>query len=103
MSKILFYNKDKLCTEIIYTKETKSISIVNYTDDLIFRAFGINENPSWTDLENFLRSRCFPEERMNRKHLLELLGVDYYDPWLITKKTEGRMEEDHQWLKFVED
>ena len=101
MQKILFYNNEELCTEIFYDFKTETVSIINYTNDIILRAFGANEDPSWQDLNTFLRSRCFPEERINKKHLLNLLGIEYYDPWLILPKTKGKMEEDHQWLEFI--
>lgn len=101
MQKILFYNNTDLCTEIFYDFKAETVSIINHTEDLILRAFGINANPSWQDLEQFLRSRCFPEERVNKKHLLDLLEINCYDPWLILQKTKGKMEEDHQWLEFI--
>lgn len=103
MSKIKFYDRDMLCTEIQYTIPSEPIHIINHTDDMVLRAFGINTAPTWDDLEEFLRSRCFPETRANARQLLRILGVDYYDPWEIVKKTQGKMAEDHQWLEFVEE
>ncbi len=47
----------------------------------------------------FLQSRCFPPERDKIKLQLEALGIPFYDPLLIIEKTEGRMAEDHFWLK----
>ncbi len=31
----------------------------------------------------------FPEDRKNSDDLLKTLGLDYYDPWEIVKKTHG--------------
>lgn len=28
---------------------------------------GVNQNPTWTDFENFLGNRCFPRDRQNLK------------------------------------
>ena len=97
-----YYNGTELCTEIKYDYSTGVVQIQNYTDDLLLRAFGINEYPSIQDLDKFLRSRCFPESRDKKKLLLRSLGVDYYDPLEIIKKTEGRMVEDDQWLEIGE-
>lgn len=102
MGKINYYNNNMLCTEIFYNKPTEPLKIVNHTDNLFLRAFGVIDNPTWNDLEHFLCSRCFPEQRANKKDLLRILGVDSYNPWEICKKTEGRMVEDHQWLEFVD-
>ena len=100
MEKIIFYNNNEICTEISYTIPSEPVKVINHTNDVVLRAFGNNINPDWDDLEEFLRSRCFPETRYNKKQLLKELGVPYYDIWEICKKTEGRMQEDHQWLRF---
>lgn len=95
--------KDKLSTRIYVDYQKNIVKIENYTNDLLARAFGIKENPTITDFENFLESRCFPRTRDKLKWILRDLGLDYYDPYLICKKTQGRMAEDHMWIKFVEE
>lgn len=94
----------KLSTEIEADYKNQTVKIINYTDDLIFRAFGINEKPSWKDFNDFLISRCFPKERYNCKELLKLLGLQNvgYEPIEIIKKTEGRMAEDEMFI-LIED
>ncbi len=66
----------------------------------VHRAFGRNEHPSFTEYENFLRSRCFPEERDKLKIVLKDLGIPFYDPLMIIEKTDGRMAEDNFWIKI---
>ena len=66
-------------------------AIQNQTSDLIHRAFGVVENPTWEDFNIFLEDRCFPETRGNKKELLDELGLMEYDPLQIVEKTQGRM------------
>lgn len=99
---INYYNKDKLCTKINVNKEDKQISVENYTGIPIEMAFGINENPTWKDFEDFLESRCFPRERHHIQLNLKELGLSEYNPMEICKKTNGRHSKDQQWLEFEE-
>lgn len=98
-----YYNGNKLSTRITVDYLTESVSIVNYTDDLIDRAFGINTTPTFEDYENFLESRCFPRTRDHLKIILKDLNLDFYEPIEIIKKTEGRLAEDDMYLKIVEE
>ena len=66
----------------------------------MFRAFGVNESPSFKEYEEFMESRCFPRERDKMKIMLEALDIPFYDPILIIEKTQGRMAEDEFWLKI---
>ena len=101
MKKLSFYHERVgLCSEIFYTKEGEPVIVKNYVDKPLLCALGVNKNPTWDDLQSFLRERCFPEERPNKKNLLKLLGVPYYSPELIIEKTEGRMVEDLHYIKI---
>ena len=68
----------------------------------LHRAFGVRELPTWDDFMEFLEDRCIPRERDGLRYYLEALGLDEYDPLAIVQRTEGRMAEDHQWLKIEE-
>ena len=61
---------------------------------------GRNTEPSFDDYEEFLRSRCFPETRDKMKLELKRLGLPFYDPLMIIEKTEGRMADDHFWIRI---
>lgn len=98
-----FYNLDKLSTVIHVDYKKQTVAITNYTDDLTERAFGIKENPSFQDYEDFLESRCFPRTRNHLKWILQDLGLEYYDPLSIIQKTSGVMAEDHMWLKIIQE
>lgn len=99
----MYYMLDqKICTVIDIDDRNRKIKIKNFTNNMMFRAFGINEKPSYDDYIEFLKSRCFPETRDKLKLVLDDLGLPFYDPYLIVKKTEGRMAEDYFWLKIEE-
>lgn len=97
-----YYHGDDLTTRINADYKTQQVSIENFTDDLILRAFGINEHPTWEDYNNFLEDRCTPRTRDRLKVWLREIGVDSYDPLRICQKTEGRMYGDTFHIKFVE-
>ena len=88
-----------VCTIIDVDVQEREIIVTNYVDNPLYRAFGVNPAPDYEDYEAFLQSRCFPPERDKIKLELEALGIPFYDPLLIIEKTEGRMAEDHFWLK----
>ena len=97
-----FYDKNVLCTEICADQNDKTLSVKNYTDNIVKTAFGNNLFPDWKDFEGFLEERCVPESRSGIREYLEALGLDRYDPLEIIKKTGGRMAEDEQWIKTEE-
>ncbi|WP_026671250.1 helix-turn-helix domain-containing protein [Butyrivibrio sp. AD3002] len=98
--RLWYYYLDTVCTIIDVDIINQRVSIKNYTDNLIYRAFGRNEHPTFADYEEFLRSRCFPEERDKMKLMLRELDIPFYDPLMIIEKTDGRMAEDDFWIKI---
>lgn len=97
--KFMYY--DTLCTTIDVDFMHRKIFIINYTNDIIHRAFGVVKHPTWEDFELFLESRCVPKSRSNIKSILRDLGVSSYDPLQIIEKTNGRMAEDNQWIEII--
>ena len=91
--RLKYFYKSMLCT-VIDVDDNRQVSVTNYVDNLIFRAFGRNEKPDYKDYEEFLESRCFPHSRDKMKLMLKQLDIPFYDPFLIIEKTEGRLEED---------
>lgn len=96
-----FMDKHGICTVIDADFQNERVTIENHTDDILHRAFGINENPTWADFEYFLEDRCFPRTRDKLKLVLKDIGLDYYDPLSIIRITHGRMAEDTQWLEII--
>ena len=78
----------------------EKIKIENRTDDILHRAFGVVENPTWEEFNEFLKDRCFPETRGNLKYVLKDLGVECYDPLQIIEKTKGKTADDNMWIKI---
>jgi putative transcriptional regulator len=83
-----------LCTVIDVNEIEQRVYIKNYTDNLLLRAFGRNEHPTFADYEEFLETRCFPRTRDKMKLMLKEYDIPFYDPFLIVEKTGGRMEDD---------
>lgn len=88
------------CTIIDVDFLNEKVKIQNRTDDVLRRAFGINQDPTWKDFCGFLEERCFPRSRGLVKEKLKELGLSSYDPLQIVEKTQGRMAEDDMWLKI---
>lgn len=92
--------QNKACTTIDVNFLQQKIRIRNSTNDVLHRAFGTNEHPTWRDFEIFLQDRCFPPTRGFLKEELQALGLDSYDPLRIVEQTKGRTTEDGLWLKI---
>ncbi len=92
--------KQRPCTIIDVDFLNQRVKIQNKTKDMLHRAFGVVEDPTWDDFEGFLKERCFPATRGNVKDILDNLQIADYDPMQIVEKTRGRTAEDDMWLKF---
>lgn len=95
-----YMERNEVMAHVIVNYTEHKVTVQNYTDDLFARPFGVNENPSIQDFEDFLETRCFPKTRRNCKQLLRDLDVPYYSPILIVQKTHGRQYEDFSWIRF---
>lgn len=93
--------KDEVCTVIDIDFKNEKIYISNKVSNILHRAFGVIENPTWEDFQIFLEDRCFPRERMNVKEILKSMGLTDYDPLQIIEKTKGVMAEDYQWIEII--
>ena len=98
--RLYYMFKDEVCTVIDVCEATREVRIKNFTENYQFRAFGIKTEPTFEDYEEFIESRCFPRTRDKMKLELDRLGIPFYDPILIIEKTQGRMAEDHFWIRI---
>lgn len=98
--RLWYMYRQTVCTLIDVDEVNRRVQIKNYTDHLMFRAFGIVEQPDYQMYTEFLESRCFPESRDKMKLILQDLGLPFYDPFMIIEKTEGRMAEDDFWIRI---
>lgn len=99
--RLLYLYNDYICTVIDVDEPGRKVAINNYTNNPLFRAFGVNTEPTYEDYEEFLESRCFPRTRDKLKLELKKYDIPFYDPILIINKTEGRVEGDNFHLKIV--
>ena len=97
---LYYMHKQTVCTVIDVNELKREVKVRNYTDHVIFRAFGVEEEPSYEQYLEFLESRCFPRSRDKMKLILKDLDLPFYDPFMIIEKTEGRMAEDDFWIKI---
>lgn len=100
--RLWYMHKDQVCTLIDVDERRQLVRIKNYIQNRQFRAFGVNEAPTYDDYQDFLRSRCFAESRDNLKLILKDLNLPFYDPFMIIERTQGRMAEDDFWIKVEE-
>ena len=97
-----FYHGNSLCTTILADETAEKVLIENHTDNPLYTAFGVNDDPDWQDYQNFLEERCIPKSRAGLQEYLNAIGVDEYNPLEIVRKTKGRMAEDQSWLEVTE-
>lgn len=98
--RLWYMHNQTVCTIIDVNEIKKEVAITNYTDNVMFKAFGIIEKPDYNMYLEFLESRCFPKTRDKLKLVLNDLNLPFYDPFMIIEKTEGRMAEDDFWIKI---
>lgn len=98
--RLWYMHNQNACTLIDVDEIKREIEIINYTDNMMFRAFGKEEKPDFRMYEEFLESRCFPRSRDKMKLVLKDLDLPFYDPFMIIEKTEGRMAEDDFWIRI---
>ena len=77
----------------------KTINVIVFTDNRLDTC-GFYPGMDVYQAGECIKLRCFPEDRKNSDDLLKTLGLDYYDPWEIVKKTHGLMYNDYSWFKF---
>jgi hypothetical protein len=94
----MYKNEKFAYVEYDYTKNY--IYFENYVDRPVMLPFGIKKEVTLNDLKDFFQSRCFPKERPSCKQMLRALGVPFYEPELIVRKTHGLQYEDYLWLRF---
>lgn len=90
---------DSICTRIMF-RENGKLRVINYTDDIVLRAFGTIEHPTIRDFNDLLEQRCFPESRRDVRHILRTGNLPAYDRELIIRKTHGQMSDDLWWFRF---
>lgn len=92
--RVWYYYRSRVCSVLDVDEIRRTVTVYNYTEDPLYRAFGRNTEPTFEEYEEFLESRCFPRTRDKMKLQLKEMGIPFYDPEMIIGKTEGRMAGD---------
>ena len=79
------------------------VEFENLTNDPLKLPFGILKEVDRDKVEGYFKDRCFPEDRVNCKELIRDLGLDYYEPELICRKTHGLQFDDFCWIQFADE
>jgi putative transcriptional regulator len=90
---LLWKKNNKILTRIDINNN--QVRIENFTDIDIFKAFGINEQPTVEDVYALIESRCMPRTRANLQEELVQLGLNEYNPLEIIKITKGKVTTDN--------
>ena len=98
---VVFYKEEQICHIEVRGKEVNFKNFCNLP--VVFYPFGVRTQANYNDLEEFFEERCFPKERVNCKEILHDLGLDYYEPELICRKTHGVQFDDFIWLQFSDE
>lgn len=93
------YRNEVVSHIMVYSDGT--VGILNYTDEDWKLPF-LFDNVSRDDVNMLLKGRVFDEGRPDKDDLLRDMGVPFYDPLMIVRKTRGVMIKDYFWLKFFE-
>lgn len=96
--RLSYMYKNEICTLIDVDEANERVEILNFIENVFFRAFGANTNPTYQEYLEFVESRCFPRSRDKMKLILKDLNIPFYDPIMIIEKTQGRMAEDDFWI-----
>ena len=98
--RLWYMYKSTVCTVIDVDELNRLVEIRNYIASPLYRAFGVNTDPTYEDYEAFLESRCFPRTRDKIKIELKERGLPFYDPIMIIENTAGRMADDDFWIRI---
>ena len=101
-SRIFYMHGDTLCTVIDVDHRNEMVYVKDFHEKPLLTAFGKKDAPAWQDYQQFLTERCFPQSRAHSRQILRDMGLDFFDPEAITRKTRGRMAGDRHWMLWVQ-
>lgn len=89
--KFNYMDKDgNVLTSVTVNNFTKKVKIVDYTNDIMDRAFGVKEKVTYADVMDFFEDRTFPRNRADLQNILDCLGLKKYDPYSMCKKIKWK-------------
>lgn len=84
----------------VTVKNDVPIKIEQFCHPNLMPAIFINDKQS---LITFFKNHTFDENRPDMKELLQLLGLNYYNPYLMCRKLHGIQCGQPVWLRFEDD
>ena len=97
-----YFNGDILCSRVRANFTTQQVEAVDMPNiSILNTVFGEN-NPTIFALLDFFESRCWDETIGNNRQLLDVVGLQKYDALDIVKRTNGKMSDDNQWIKWIQ-
>lgn len=107
IAKDIFMEKTELFMECYWKNErTASVRLDNHyayiTRYIIHPVKQIFYADKITRFEfgEILEDRCWDKHRADIDEILEMIGLDEYNPYEICKRTHGRMYQDNIWFRF---
>lgn len=91
--------KNDLVSHVEVKNNRNEVTLTKYNNTFGIQPF-FRGNVTLKRVYDFISYRCFEKGRPDAKEILTELGLSEYNPWLIAKKTHGRLLEDYLWLKF---
>ena len=99
-----FYDKDTHLAALDVDPLLEVVqNYVCYTNDIQMLPFGKCKNPDYAYFMEYLKTRCWDQNRPDLKEILSRLGIDSYEPLAIVMKTHGLRYNDNFWMKFDSD
>lgn len=97
-----YLDKNKVQSHVIANYETGEVFVEDFSNNPLLTFFG-RRVPSIENMEVLWEMRCFPRTRYNAKEILELMGLQFYDPYSIIRINHGVLVEDFSWIRFSDE
>lgn len=95
--------KNEKVAEITLSKDHKKCYIDRLVKTFPKQPFMDFNNNNISYVYDFLKSRCYDDNRVNIKEILDAHGMTWNNPWQWCKKTHGVNYDDFWWIKYPED
>lgn len=98
---IEFYHGDHIVASIEADFYNKTVTnYQTFVRDIQLLPFGVWMHPTYAELIEYFKTRCWEPTRPDIEALLSKLNIETYDVVEIVKRTHGRKSNDNFWIKF---
>lgn len=92
-------HKNTPVAEVSISDNRKETNVKKLVPDSIIQPFGGNDL-SLSRVYDFLKSRCYEDNRVDLDEILKQARLKTNDPWKWNKITHGVMWDDEIWIKY---